>query len=67
VLNIDESRARVRCPSGEHVIVLTIVKELYTSSLENRKSVTVIKTIIVNRRKPLPLFIIVLGKRIIEN
>ena len=58
MLNIDESRAQVGCPRGEHVIVLTKVKELYTSSPENRKSVTIIKTILADRREPLPLFII---------
>ena len=45
VLNIDESGARVGCPTGEQVIVLSDVKELYTSSPENRKSVTIIETI----------------------
>jgi hypothetical protein len=37
------------------------VKELYTASLENRKSVTVIETAIVDGREPLPPFIIALG------
>ena len=34
------------------------VKELYTASPENQKSVTVIKTAIVDRREPLPPFVI---------
>ena len=45
VLNIDELGARVGCPRGEHIIVPIEVKELYTASPENRKSVTIIKTI----------------------
>jgi hypothetical protein len=67
VLNIDESGARVRCPGGEHVIVPTEVKELYTASPKNRKSVTIIKTILADRREPLPLFVITPGKKIIDN
>ena len=67
VLNIDESGARVGCPTGEQVIVPSDVKELYTSSPENRKSVTIIKTIQADRRKPLPPFIITPGKKIMDN
>jgi hypothetical protein len=43
------------------------VKELYTLSLENRKSITIIKTIIVDTRDPLPPFIITPSKKIIDN
>jgi hypothetical protein len=35
VLNINKSRARVRCFKGENVIVLIKVKELYIASPEN--------------------------------
>ena len=61
VLNMDESGARVGCPSGEHVIVPIEVKELYTASPENRKSVTVIETVIADGREPLPPFVIAPG------
>jgi hypothetical protein len=64
---MDESGARVRCPRGEHVIVPTEVKELYTSSPENRKSVTIIETIIADGREPLPPFVITPGKKIMDN
>ena len=64
---MDESGARVRCPGGEHVIVPTEVKELYTASPENRKSVTIIETILVDRRDPLPPFVIAPRKKIIDN
>jgi hypothetical protein len=67
VLNIDKLGARVKCLRGEHVIVLAKVKELYTASLENKKSVIVVKTIIADRRKPLLLFVIALRKQIIDN
>jgi DDE superfamily endonuclease len=67
VLNMDESGARIGCLGGQHIIVPIEVKELYTSSLENRKSVTIIETIIADGRKPLPPFIITPGKKIIDN
>jgi len=43
------------------------VKELYTASPENRKSVTVIKTIIIDRREPLPPFVITPSQKIIDS
>jgi hypothetical protein len=43
------------------------VKELYIASPENRKLVTIIETIYINRHKPLSLFIIASGKKIINN
>jgi hypothetical protein len=67
VLNIDKVGVRVRCPTGESVIVPTRVKELYTESLENRKLLTIIETVITDSRDPLLLFIITLGKKIIDN
>ena len=67
MLNIDELSARVKCLRGEYVIMPAKVKELYTASLENRKSVTVVKTIIADRRKPLPPFVIAPRKQIMDN
>jgi hypothetical protein len=67
VLNIDKLGAKVRCPRGEHVIVPIEVKELYTLSPKNRKLVTIIKTIIANRKEPLPPFVITPRKKIIDN
>ena len=58
---------RVGCPGGEHIIVPTEVKEHYTSSPKNRKSLTVIETIIADGREALPPFIITPGKKIMEN
>jgi hypothetical protein len=67
VLNMDESGARIGCPTGKHVIVPIEVKKLYTASPENRKSVTIIETIYADGRKPLPPFIITPGKKIMDN
>jgi hypothetical protein len=47
--------------------VLAEVIELYIASPKNRKSITMVKTIIANRRKPLPPFIIAPKKQIIDN
>ncbi len=58
---MDESGARVRCPSGEHVIVPVDIKELYIVSPKNHKSVTMIKTVIADKREPLSPFIIAPG------
>jgi hypothetical protein len=67
VLNINELGAWVGCLRGEHIIVLAEVKELYTASPKNRKFITMVKTIIADRRKPLPPFVIAPRKQIIDN
>jgi hypothetical protein len=64
---MDELGARVKCLRGEHVIVPTKVKELYTASLKNKKSVTMVKTIIADKRKPLLPFVIAPKKQIMDN
>jgi hypothetical protein len=64
--NINESRARVGCLRGEEVVVLIKIKELYTLSLKNRKSVTIIEAISADRRKLPPPLVICLRKKIIE-
>jgi hypothetical protein len=67
VLNMDESGARVGCLAREQVIIPSDVKEMYTASPENRKSVTVIETVYVDGRDPLPPFVIVPGKKIMDS
>jgi hypothetical protein len=67
IWNMDESGARVGCPNREEVIVLIEVKELYTTSPENRKSVTIIEAICVDGSEPPPPMIICLGQRIMES
>jgi hypothetical protein len=64
---MDKSEARISCPTGEHIIVPIEVKELYTASPENRKSVIIIETIYTDSCKPLPPFVIAPGKKIIDN
>jgi hypothetical protein len=64
---MDESGIRIGCPKGEKIIVPIDVKELYSASPENRKSVTLIETISADRKKPIPPFIIAPGAKIIEN
>jgi hypothetical protein len=49
------------------VIIPANVKELYIVSFKNRKSITIIKTIIIDGREPLPLFVIALKKKVIDN
>ena len=66
IYNMDELGVRVRCPKGEEVIVPIDVKEIYMSSPENRKLVTIIEAISADGQELLPPFIICLGKRIIE-
>ena len=63
---MDEIGARVASPKGEEFVVLTHVKELYTPSSENRKSLTIIETIYADGKEPLPPFIICPGKQIME-
>jgi hypothetical protein len=64
---MDESGARVGCLNREEVIVLIKVKELYTTSPENRKSITIIKAICIDRLELLLPMIICPRQRIIES
>ena len=64
---MDESGARISCLTSKHVIIPIEVKELYTASPENRKSVTIIETIYADSREPLSLFVIASGKKIMDN
>ena len=47
--------------------MLTKVKELYTVSSKNQKSIIMIKIIIINKREPLLSFVITSKKKIIDN
>jgi hypothetical protein len=64
---MDELGARISCLTSKHVIIPIEVKELYTASPENRKSVTIIETIHVDSREPLSPFVITPRKKIIDN
>lgn len=67
VYNFDETNARLGCPGGQEVVVLTYIKELYAVSPENRRSVTVVECISADGRKPNAPTIIVPAKRYIED
>jgi hypothetical protein len=56
--NMDEKGARIACPSGEEVVVPIRIKEMYVRILENRISLTVIKSICANRKAILPVVIV---------
>jgi hypothetical protein len=64
---MDESGARVGYPAGEHITIPIDVKELYTASPKNRKSVTIIETTIADGKEPLLPFVVTPGKRIMDN
>jgi hypothetical protein len=66
ILNMDELGVRVGCPIGEEVVVPIEVKEMYTSSPENRKSLTIIETIRASGNA-LPPLVICLGKQVMDN
>jgi len=61
IYNFDEINARLGCPKGMDVIVPEEVKELYSLSPENRKSVAIIETISCINVKKIPPVIIVPG------
>ena len=67
IFNIDKSDIRIGCPTGEIVIVPTEVKELYTASPENCKSLTIIETICADGHLPPPPVVICPGEEIMEN
>jgi hypothetical protein len=56
--NIDKKGARLSCFAKEYVIVLIYIKEIYTRVSENRKSLTVIKFITVNKTAILLVIIV---------
>ncbi|RPB02712.1 hypothetical protein L873DRAFT_1787445 [Choiromyces venosus 120613-1] len=64
---MDELGVRIGFPTGEIVIVLTQVKELYTTSPENCKSLTIIETICADGREPPPPVIICPSEKVMEN
>jgi len=64
---MDESGVRVGCPTGGTVIVPTEIKELYTASPENCKSITILETICADGSPPLPPVVICPGEKIMEH
>ena len=62
IYNFDETGVRVGCPGGEEILVPVHVKDLYTPSPENRKSVSIIEAICADGSEPPPPVIIVPAK-----
>ena len=52
ILNMDESEVRIGCPTGEIIFVPMEVTELYTTSPENRQSLTIMETISADGSPP---------------
>jgi hypothetical protein len=67
VCNMDETGTRVGCPKREEVVVPIDIKELYTSSPENRKSLTIIEAVFADGSPPPPPAIICPGIRHMEH
>ena len=63
---MDETGARIGCPTGEAVVVPAHVHELYTGSPDNRLSITVIETISAGGNYQ-PPFIILPGEKLMDN
>jgi hypothetical protein len=57
---MDKKGARIYMPTGEEVVVLIGIKEIYTGILENRMSLTIIKYISIDS-KAIPLVVIIPG------
>lgn len=64
---MDESGIRIGCPTGEIVVVPKDIKELYTASPENCKSITIIETICADGSPPPPPVVICPGEKIMES
>jgi hypothetical protein len=56
--NINKKRTRITCPTGEYIIVLIGIKEMYISIPENRFSVIVIESISADGKTIPPVVII---------
>jgi len=64
--NMDETGFRIGILGGEQVIVLAIVHELYTLSLENRTLITIVELVSASG-KVIPPVLIIQGKRHMES
>ncbi|KFY92000.1 hypothetical protein V500_04359 [Pseudogymnoascus sp. VKM F-4518 (FW-2643)] len=64
---LDESGFRVGCPKGQEVIIPLDIKELYSLSPEDRRSITIIEAICANGQLPIPPMIIIQGKHYVHS
>ncbi len=67
LVNFDENEFRIECSREEQIIVPDDIKELYSASLENRKSATIIEMINAVGDYSSPLMIIIQGQEIMTN
>jgi hypothetical protein len=67
IYNFNKTRARIRCPRGEEILVSIRVKEHYTLSLEDRHTVTVLKAMCARGKRTLLPGIVTPGKLVIDN
>ena len=65
IYNMHGLEVIIVCSTGEILIVPTHIHELYTASLKNPQSLTIIETICANGSTPLPPVVICQGKKII--
>ena len=66
IYNIDEKGYRIACPRDQDVVVPLVINEMYVGIPKNQLSLTVIKSICVDRTA-ISLVVIVLGGSIIEH
>ena len=60
IINFNKTGLRIEYTSFEKMIIPINIMEFYKASLENRKSITVYKTIYINGNESPSLFIIIL-------
>jgi len=65
-MNFDEAGFRVGVAPREEIVVPAYVQELYTATAKDRKSLTMIETIIADRTT-IPPFMTIQGKQHIES
>jgi hypothetical protein len=56
--NMDKKGARLGCLAGQEVIVLVYIKEMYIRVPENRKFLTIIESVTVDRTAIPPVMIV---------
>jgi len=59
--NMDEKGCRIACPTGEEVVVLIGINEMYVRVPKNRLSLTVVESISADGESILPLVIVPRG------
>ena len=65
--NFDEAGFRIGCLKGQEILVPNDVKEYYSLSPENRRSLTIFEAINAIGSKPLGALIIIEGKQLMHN